>query len=189
MNNWVKFIGRILAGLLCCLTAATTAVSSPAAPPTEEAGVATLYRDLWGVPHIYAKREEDGFYALGFAQAEDQLLGILSAALAVEGRAAAVFGEGDLPWNIPMALVEPGSLIWRHAEEAKAAYARLGPAMRRNQEAYVAGFNAYLAEHPERVPDWAPRLEPWHLIGIPRTILWFFIIGDGRRESERQHRF
>ena len=26
---------------------------------------ATIYRDTWGVPHIYADREEDGWYALG----------------------------------------------------------------------------------------------------------------------------
>lgn len=147
--------------------------------------MATLYRDSWGVPHIYAKVEADGFYALGYAQAEDQLVGILSAALAVEGRAAAVFGDGELPWNVPMRLVEPAAIVWRHAEEAKAAYARLSPAMKRNQESYVAGFNTYLDQHPDKVPSWAPRLQPWHLIGIPRAILWFFIIGDGLRDCAR----
>jgi acyl-homoserine lactone acylase PvdQ len=36
----------------------------------------TIYRDNWGVPHIYAEREEDGFYGLGYAQAQDRLPGL-----------------------------------------------------------------------------------------------------------------
>ncbi|MGZ8695123.1 MAG: penicillin acylase family protein, partial [Gaiellaceae bacterium] len=33
-------------------------------------------RDEWGMPRIRAEREEDGFFALGYAQAEDRLHGI-----------------------------------------------------------------------------------------------------------------
>ena len=29
-------------------------------------GRVTIYRDTWGVPHIYADREADGFYGLGY---------------------------------------------------------------------------------------------------------------------------
>src|SRR5882762_1114279 len=43
----------------------------------ERRGTVTVYRDDWGVPHVYASREEDGFYGLGYAQAEDRLEGIL----------------------------------------------------------------------------------------------------------------
>jgi acyl-homoserine-lactone acylase len=163
------------------LAAARPAISAPVDAP----GTVTLYRDEWGVPYIYAQQEPDAFYALGYAQAEDQRVGILSAALAVEGRAGAVFGDADLPWGIPIRAVEPAAFIWRHAEEAKAAFARLAPPLRRNQEAYVAGFNAWLAEHPAQTPEWAPRLQPWHMVGIPRALLWFFIIGDGLRECAR----
>jgi acyl-homoserine lactone acylase PvdQ len=150
-----------------------------------QAGVANLYRDAWGVPHIYAEREEDGFYALGYAQAEDQMIGVLSAALAVDGKAGAQFGDGMLPWDLPVGLMEPASLVWRQVEEAKAAYGRLPPNIRRNQDAWAEGFNAYLAEHPEKVPAWAPKIEGWHAIAIPHTLLWFFMSGDGQRDCAR----
>ena len=40
----------------------------PCAPPRRRravAGKAVLYRDQWGVPHVYAAREEDGYFGLG----------------------------------------------------------------------------------------------------------------------------
>jgi acyl-homoserine lactone acylase PvdQ len=45
--------------------------------PNLPGGIADLnktvvYRDTWGVPHIYAPTEEGGFYAMGWAQAEDR---------------------------------------------------------------------------------------------------------------------
>lgn len=157
----------------------------PVSPPRMQAGVVTTYRDAWGVPHIYAEREEDGFFGLGYAQAEDQMIGVLSAVLAVEGRAGSVYGDGMLPWGLPVNLVEPATFIWRHADESRAAFRRLPTHIRRNQEAWAAGFNSYLAEHPERVPPWAPRLEGWHAIAVPRALLWFFMTDDARRDCAR----
>ena len=36
-----------------------------------DAGKTVIYRDTWGVPHIYAPTEEAGLYAEGWAQAEE----------------------------------------------------------------------------------------------------------------------
>ena len=36
-----------------------------------DAGKTVIYRDTWGVPHIYAPTVEAGLYAQGWAQAED----------------------------------------------------------------------------------------------------------------------
>jgi penicillin amidase len=58
---FVKWTSQCVAGALACLLAA------PA-----HAGEATLYRDTWGVPHVYADTEAAGYYALGYAQAEDR---------------------------------------------------------------------------------------------------------------------
>jgi len=38
----------------------------------EDAGKTVVYRDTWGVPHIYAPTAEAGLYAMGWAQAEDR---------------------------------------------------------------------------------------------------------------------
>lgn len=129
----------------------------------------------WGVPHIFAKLEEDGFYGLGYAEAEDQLVGVVSMVFAIEGRAEPVFGDGELPWGVPVRLIESQSQMWHHVEESKAAYTRLKPVLRRQQEAYVAGFKAYMAEHPE----------PWHMLAIPRATVWFFNINDAMNDCAK----
>ena len=47
-------------------------------------------RDQWGVPHVYAKTEPAGYYALGYAQAQDQGERFLFAVKTVIGEAAAI---------------------------------------------------------------------------------------------------
>jgi acyl-homoserine-lactone acylase len=38
----------------------------------EDEGKIVLYRDTWGVAHIYAPTVEGGLYAMGWGQAEDR---------------------------------------------------------------------------------------------------------------------
>ncbi|HQB04285.1 MAG TPA: penicillin acylase family protein, partial [Candidatus Hydrogenedentes bacterium] len=42
-------------------------------PVCGQAADVTLYRDTWGVPHIYGDSWANAAYALGQAQAEDRL--------------------------------------------------------------------------------------------------------------------
>ena len=58
---------------------------------------ATLYRDEWGVPHIYADSLRAMAFAFGYAQSEDHLDPMLIAFRAVKGRSAEVLGEDRLP--------------------------------------------------------------------------------------------
>lgn len=37
-----------------------------------DAGRTVVYRDDWGVPHIYAPSVEAGLFAMGWAQAQDR---------------------------------------------------------------------------------------------------------------------
>jgi len=48
--------------------------SAPTAPHVLYAeqpasGTAAIYRDEWGMPHIYASEESDGYFSLGYATA------------------------------------------------------------------------------------------------------------------------
>jgi len=134
---------------------------------------ATIYRDTWGVPHIYADREEDGFYALGYATAHDELDWILRITLAARGDAAAALGKEGLEYDI-------ASRLWRHAIEAREGLRRLSPELRRDYERWAQGFNRYMAEHPDEVPAWAPRLGAADLVAISRWLLWLaYQAGDG----------
>src|SRR5262245_8553104 len=87
-------------------TAALVAVASIQSVAAQ--GKVTIYRDTWGVPHIYADRESDGFYGLGYAMAEDEADFILRSALIARGEAAAAFGKTEVESDYT-------SRLWRHA--------------------------------------------------------------------------
>ncbi len=45
-----------------------------------------IYRDTWGIPHIYAPTEEAGLYAQGYAVAQDRPEQLLLNLMAAVGR-------------------------------------------------------------------------------------------------------
>jgi acyl-homoserine lactone acylase PvdQ len=56
------------------------------------AGEATLYRDQWGVPHIWADDYPSAGYAVGRAQCEDSLSNVIYCLHAGVGRLAEMMG-------------------------------------------------------------------------------------------------
>ncbi len=70
---WTGALAASAAALAGVTAAAGEAPVSPlrrdalraAAAAEGVAGKAVLYRDRWGVPHVYAAREEDGYFGLG----------------------------------------------------------------------------------------------------------------------------
>lgn len=151
----------------------------------------TIHRDPWGVPHIIADTEEAGLYGLGYAHAEDQLEFILTMFLAGRGELAAAFGEEPTSGfgGPPAASNIPGDIqsrMWRHVEESQAGWERLSPQLRRNYTHYVAGMEAWMREHPDRTPDWAPDLEPWDPVALSRFVLWpGYQAGQGLQDCAR----
>lgn len=61
-----------------------------------DAGKTVLYRDEYGVPHIYADTVEQGIYAVAYAQAEDRLEELLRNYLRATGEMSAAFGEAHV---------------------------------------------------------------------------------------------
>lgn len=162
-------------------------------PPVERGpalapGEVVIHRDEWGVPHIYADREEDGFYGLGYATASDQVERWSRYVLFARGTTARAFGAepnpelGDAP-----PFLDYQSRLWRHHEVAREAVDRLDPQLRSNYERFAEGFRHYMDEHPERVPEWAPRdLSVADLIAVPRAALWSsYQAGVGLQDCRR----
>jgi acyl-homoserine-lactone acylase len=138
----------------------------------------TIYRDDWGVPHVYASREEDGFYGLGYAQAEDRLQGILRQFLMVEGKSASVFGPDAVSADLR-------ALQWMHLEQARIGFARLEPQLQKDYECFVAGIRRYMRDHPSEVPAWAPQLEPALPVAALDAALWGVNDVGGVEDCER----
>jgi penicillin amidase len=51
-----------------------------------------VYRDTWGVPHIYARNEHDLFYVFGYVQAQDRLWQMDMQRRVAEGKLAEILG-------------------------------------------------------------------------------------------------
>jgi acyl-homoserine-lactone acylase len=135
-----------------------------AAPVVCGAEEVTIYRDTWGVPHIYAETAAAAAFGVGYAQAEDRLEDIYRNVRTATGTMAEAFGPSHLETDYAMRLVD-------NAGRCEAYYPNLPEAHRALLEAYVAGVKAYDAEHPEKRPEFALDLQPWHCLTVGRAMV------------------
>jgi acyl-homoserine lactone acylase PvdQ len=160
---------------LSCLVLALGGAATAAVPSDDSA--TTLYRDEFGIPHVYAPTLEAASYAIGYAQAEDRLEELLKNYRRATGTMAEVFGpqfyEDDLAQR-----------TWRHEEISRTRYDRVSPKLRAVLEAYVAGVQRFMKEHPDQVPAWAQEIHPWDAVALGRYIIWGWPLGEAVGELE-----
>ena len=130
-----------------------------------------ILRDEFGVPHIFAATAAGAAFGSGYAQAEDRLEELLRNYRKAEGTMAEAFGPEFVNHDYRQRL-------WRHRDVARQHYAELAPNLRAICEAYQAGIKKFMQEHPEQVPAWAPKLEPWQIIALGRYIIWSWPEGE-----------
>jgi acyl-homoserine lactone acylase PvdQ len=139
----------------------------------------TIYRDSWGTPHIYAETERGAVYGQGYAAAEDRLEQILRSYLEASGHLAAAFGPQHLEQDFTQQRAKHEYMAKRHYNEQSAE-------ARAILEAYVAGLQRYVQEHPERVPSWAPKIEPWQPVALGRYVLFGWWGGEAMSKLGRR---
>ncbi len=120
---------------------------------------ATLYRDAWGVPHVYADSPEALGFAHGYAQAADHIEPMLFAYRVANGRAAEIAGEA---W----AESDAFSIAMGHARLGGAALNRLDPFTRELCGGFAQGVNAWLYDHPDQAPAWALGVAPADVLAL-----------------------
>jgi acyl-homoserine-lactone acylase len=157
-----RALGGTCLGLLLLLSPLVAGADSP---PAKES--VTIYRDTWGVPHIYAQTEAAGAYGLGYAQAEDRLDDIYINLRTGLGRMAEAFGKSHVEQDYIMR-------ICRNEELAKSYWKTAPKHVKDITAGLMAGIQRYVTEHPERVPKFAIKLEPWQALTIGRamTLRW-----------------
>ena len=146
------------------------AVDTPSIEPADVAETVTIYRDRWGVPHIYAESDTAAAYGLGYAQAEDRLADLYANVRTATGTAAEVFGPEHVEADMAMQLVQ-------NVKESQAHWAETPEHLRALSESFIAGVEQYVGEHPEEVPEWAVDLEPWHCAAIGRAMIMRWPLG------------
>jgi penicillin amidase len=105
-----------------------------------------VVRDRWGVPHIYAPSEQDLFFAQGYVAAQDRLWQMEMWRRSAEGRLAEILGPAAIPSDRRARLLKYRGPV---DDQEIASY---HPDARRLMTAFVAGVNAFIAHHRDRLP-------------------------------------
>ena len=124
--------------------AASSAMTASVAAPSAKWGGGEILWDSFGVPHIYAKTEEGGFYGFGYAQAQSHGNLLLRTYGESRARAAEYWGEkyeAQDKWLVAND-VPARSIRW---------FRQQTPQMQKNLDAFAAGVNAYAAAHPDKI--------------------------------------
>lgn len=144
----------------------------------QAANETTLYRDEFGIPHVYAPTLEAAAFAVGYAQAEDRLEELLKNYRRANGTMAEVFGPSHFRNDMV-------ARIFRHADISREKYGQLSPKTRAVIEAYQAGIRHFMKEHPEQLPAWAQEIHPWDVVALGRLIIWGWPMGEAGSDLGR----
>src|SRR5688500_11585108 len=121
----------------------------------------TIYRDVYGVPHVFGKTDASTVFGFAYAQAEDNFWRIEDNYLAAIGRSAEVDGERRLERDRRNRALGIPRL-------AREEYKRLDPHTQSLCDAFAAGLNYYLERHPQVKPRLLTKFEPWYPLAFIR---------------------
>lgn len=161
---------RDLTGFLCLsLLLAGAFACSPALErrtpmvPEDLARSIMIYRDTYGVPHVYGPTDASVVFGLAYAQAEDNFQHLEDNFVRSLGRGAEVHGEKALRDDQLARALEIPRL-------AREEYERAEPRMRALYDAYAAGLNFYLERNPQAgsTAKVLTSFEPWHPLALMR---------------------
>jgi len=118
----------------------------------------TIMRDERGIPHIYAKSQQDAFFALGYVHAQDRLFQMEMQRRIGQGRVAEILGSPGLRFDRlfrSLGLYRRAQDSVRHLKEDE----------RRALRSYAAGINQWLESRTGSLPPEFNLLgidfEPW----------------------------
>ena len=112
---------------------------------TKQAASVTIYRDNYGVPHIYGKSDADAVFGLIYAQCEDDFKRVELNYIEKLGRLAEVNGETSLYSDLYIRLLIDSS-------DAIADYKKAPLWLKKLLVAYADGINYYLYKNPSVQP-------------------------------------
>jgi acyl-homoserine lactone acylase PvdQ len=162
-----------LAALVCFSTATR--------PQSNLANHVTIYRDTYGIPHVFGETDAATAFGFAYAQAEDNFWRIEDNYLRALGRRAEVDGESGSEGDRRNRALEIPRL-------ARTEYARMSNKMRSILDGFAAGLNAYLADHPDVHPRVLTRIEPWYALAFIRYNYYQsgFFWSAGYRQTDLQ---
>ncbi|GAB4308682.1 MAG: penicillin acylase family protein [Promethearchaeota archaeon] len=117
-------------------------------------GEVQVFRDQWGVPHVYASSESDAVFALGYLHAQDRLFQMEMARRVTRGRLAEFYGPAAVAtdlFSLSMMKEYWANETWKALVEG----AKTDPELATIHQLllnYTAGVNYYLGRHRRDLP-------------------------------------
>jgi len=108
-------------------------------------GRVEVYRDAWGMAHLYAQNETDLFFAQGYVHAQDRLWQMETYRRLAAGRLSEVAGEKTIEldhWSRILGLPQLRDTLAASMNDEEKKYVR----------AYIDGINAYIDRHQNDLP-------------------------------------
>ncbi len=152
----------VLVVLLILSLAPAAFAQTPDPAAARMARSVTIYRDTYGVPHIFGPTDAACVFGLMYAQAEDNFWQLEEDYIRALGRAAEIHGERMLQNDLALRAFE----VSRRAQEE---YRQLDARTREMLDAFAAGVNFYLATHPQVKPRLLSGFEPWFPLAFERA--------------------
>lgn len=132
--------------------------------PVQLARSVTIYRDTYGVPHVFGPTDASCVFGYVYAQAENNFWQIEDGYIRALGRASELYGEKTLNDDEQVRALEIVQL-------SKAEYKRAGPPIQQLLQAAAAALNYYVERNPH-APRVRLRFEPWHVYAFGRYALY-----------------
>jgi acyl-homoserine-lactone acylase len=137
----------------------------PADRAVETAAKATIYRDRFGVPHVYGPTDADCVFGFVYAQAEDYFWQIEDNYIHALGRASEAYGEKSLPDDLLNRALEIPRLSREEFERSPARTKAFS-------QSVADALNYYLKTNPRVKPRLLTHFEPWYPIAFGRFALY-----------------
>lgn len=129
----------------------------------------TIYRDNYGVPHIYGPTDASCVFGYGYAQAEDNFWQIEDSYMRAIGRASEIYGEKTLNDDLLVRTLEIPRL-------SRIEYENAPPRIKQLVEALAASYNFYLKKHPRVKPRLITHFEPWQPFALMRYSIYYLFL-------------
>ena len=164
---------------LVAFVAALVSVLGAATEPSSISKSVTIYRDNYGVPHVYGPTDAACIFGYIYAQAEDNFWQIEDSYIRSLGRASEIYGNKTLDDDRLVRALQIPKL-------AREEYERASPETKKLVDASAEGLNYFLARNPQVKPRLITHFEPWYIYAFNRYALYYkFIFGkSGLKPAE-----
>jgi penicillin amidase len=104
-----------------------------------------VYRDAFGIPHVYAQTEDDLYRAVGYCMAQDRLWQMDLLRRVCTGRLSEIFGEDLVETDLLMRSL-------RIPEKSRLVLERTDGIRVNSLQAFADGVNQYIEAHQKKLP-------------------------------------